>query len=206
MAKKTIKGEDGKEYVMKEKKPFYKRWWFIALAIFIVVGIIGQLGGSGDNESKKTASAPEEKVEEKDFKIGDTIDMENFTIVANSKSKSKEITDESGYLSTEPNEGSSFYIVNITIKNKSNDPKTLSNNSFILKNGEKSYVSTTDILSDDSITFDTLNPDETKTGNIVFTVPDSVVDNSGFNLELSDSWLKGDVSGDLKINLEGDFQ
>ena len=206
MAKKTIKGEDGKEYVMKEKKPFYKRWWFIALAIFIVVGIIGQLGGSGDNESKKTASAPEEKVEEKDFKIGDTIDMENFTIVANSKSKSKEITDESGYLSTEPNEGSSFYIVNITIKNKSNDPKTLPNNSFILKNGEKSYVSTTDILSDDSITFDTLNPDETKTGNIVFTVPDSVVDNSGFNLELSDSWLKGDVSGDLKINLEGDFQ
>ena len=206
MAKKTIKGEDGKEYVMKEKKPFYKRWWFIALAIFIVVGIIGQLGGSGDNESKKTASAPEEKVEEKDFKIGDTIDMENFTIVANSKSKSKEITDESGYLSTEPNEGSSFYIVNITIKNKSNDPKTLSNNSFILKNGEKSYVSTTDILSDDSITFDTLNPDETKTGNIVFTVPDSVVDNPGFNLELSDSWLKGDVSGALKINLEGDFQ
>lgn len=206
MAKKTIKGEDGKEYVMKEKKPFYKRWWFIALAIFIVVGIIGQLGGSGDNESKKTASAPEEKVEEKDYKIGDTIDMENFTIVANSKSKTKEITDESGYLSTEPNEGSSFYIVNITIKNKSNDPKTLSNNSFILKNGEKSYVSTTDILSDDSITFDTLNPDETKTGNIVFTVPDSVVDNPGFNLELSDSWLKGDVSGDLKINLEGDFQ
>lgn len=206
MAKKTIKGEDGKEYVMKEKKPFYKRWWFIALAIFIVVGIIGQLGGSGDNESKKTASAPKEKVEEKEFKIGDTIDMENFTIVANSKSKTKEITDESGYLSTEPNEGSSFYIVNITIKNKSNDPKTLSNNSFILKNGEKSYVSTTDILSDDSITFDTLNPDETKTGNIVFTVPDSVVDNPGFNLELSDSWLKGDVSGDLKINLEGDFQ
>ena len=206
MAKKTIKGEDGKEYVMKEKKPFYKRWWFIVLAIFIVVGIIGQLGGSGDNESKKTASAPEEKVEEKDFKIGDTIDMENFTIVANSKSKSKEITDESGYLSTEPNEGSSFYIVNITIKNKSNDPKTLSNNSFILKNGEKSYVSTTDILSDDSITFDTLNPDETKTGNIIFTVPDSVVDNPGFNLELSDSWLKGDVNGDLKINLEGDFQ
>lgn len=206
MAKKTIKGEDGKEYVMKEKKPFYKRWWFIALAIFIVVGTIGKLGGSGDNEPQKTASAPEEKVEEKNFKIGDTIDMENFTIVANSKSKAKEITDESGYLSTEPNEGSSFYIVNITIKNKSNDPKTLSNNSFILKNGEKSYVSTTDILSDDSITFDTLNPDETKTGNIVFTVPDSVVDNPGFNLELSDSWLKGDVSGDLKINLEGDFQ
>lgn len=206
MAKKTITGEDGKEYVVKEKKPFYKKWWFIALAIFIVVGIIGQLGGSEEKEPQKTASAPEEKVEEKEFKIGDTIDMENFTIVANSKSKTKEITDESGYLSTEPNEGSSFYIVNITIKNKSNDPKTLSNNSFILKNGEKSYVSTTDILSDDSITFDTLNPDETKTGNIVFTVPDSVVDNPGFNLELSDSWLKGDVSGDLKINLEGDFQ
>lgn len=24
---KEIKGEDGKTYVVKEKKPWYKRWW-----------------------------------------------------------------------------------------------------------------------------------------------------------------------------------
>lgn len=31
MAKKHITGEDGKKYVMKEKKPFYKKWWFILI-------------------------------------------------------------------------------------------------------------------------------------------------------------------------------
>lgn len=29
MAKKRITGEDGKEYIVTEKKPFYKKWWFI---------------------------------------------------------------------------------------------------------------------------------------------------------------------------------
>ena len=48
MAKKKVIGEDGKTYVMKEKKPIYKRVWFWILAVIVVVGIGGALGEEDD--------------------------------------------------------------------------------------------------------------------------------------------------------------
>ena len=35
----------------KVKKPIYKKWWFWAIAVVLVIGIIGNLGGNGDKES-----------------------------------------------------------------------------------------------------------------------------------------------------------
>jgi len=63
MSKKTIKGEDGKEYTVKEKKPFYKRWWFIAL---IVIIIFIAIGSGGDEENADVADDQEatEQVDE----------------------------------------------------------------------------------------------------------------------------------------------
>lgn len=42
MAKK-FQGEDGKIYI--EKKPIYKRWWFIVVTAFVVLSVIGSLFG-----------------------------------------------------------------------------------------------------------------------------------------------------------------
>ena len=39
----------------KNKKPFYKRWWFILLVIIAVIGVIGSVGGGGGNKSEKFA-------------------------------------------------------------------------------------------------------------------------------------------------------
>lgn len=56
MSKKTIVGDDGKKYTVKEKKPFYKKWWFIAIIAIIVIGSIGSsMGGNTDSSS---SSAP----------------------------------------------------------------------------------------------------------------------------------------------------
>lgn len=53
MAKQTIKGENGKEYELKEKKPFYKKTWFkILIGILVIILIIQALGGN-DNTSQK---------------------------------------------------------------------------------------------------------------------------------------------------------
>ena len=48
MAKKIV-GEDGKVYY--ERKPIYKRWWFILLVILIILGIIGSRGSKNENGS-----------------------------------------------------------------------------------------------------------------------------------------------------------
>lgn len=52
MKKKTIIGEDGKEYEMKLKKPFYKKWWFWVLIVVLGVGIFGQEGASKNTADK----------------------------------------------------------------------------------------------------------------------------------------------------------
>lgn len=39
----------------KNKKPIYKRWWFIVLAVFLGISIIGSLGGGDDTETADTS-------------------------------------------------------------------------------------------------------------------------------------------------------
>lgn len=36
----------------KRKKPFYKRWWFILLAVIIAIGAIGRIGGKNDKKTE----------------------------------------------------------------------------------------------------------------------------------------------------------
>ena len=50
------------------KKPFYKRWWFIALAVFIVLGVLGALledaETTSENKVETVAPVVEENVED----------------------------------------------------------------------------------------------------------------------------------------------
>ena len=48
MAKKKITGQDGKEYTVKEKKPFYKKIWFWVVVVILVIGGFSAAGGSDD--------------------------------------------------------------------------------------------------------------------------------------------------------------
>lgn len=49
----------------KNKKPFYKKAWFIIFAIIVVIGVIGSIGGNNDgnkeNEVDNTENAPVEE-------------------------------------------------------------------------------------------------------------------------------------------------
>ena len=61
--KKTIKGDDGKQYTMKEKKPFYKKIWFWILAV-IVIAVVANMGKGTEKENSATTTQ-ETKTEEK---------------------------------------------------------------------------------------------------------------------------------------------
>lgn len=57
---KKIKGEDGKIYEVKTKKPWYKRWWVWVLVVIAAIFIIGAIAGGGDDDDDdaSTASKP----------------------------------------------------------------------------------------------------------------------------------------------------
>lgn len=44
----------------QEKKPFYKKWWVIALAVFFGVGLIGSLADKNTNTQNQTATQAEQ--------------------------------------------------------------------------------------------------------------------------------------------------
>ena len=51
----------------KNKKPIYKRWWFILLVILFVLSIIGGLGGADTDTPTDTPSKVEEKEPEIEY-------------------------------------------------------------------------------------------------------------------------------------------
>ena len=60
MAKKSFIGDDGKEYEVKEKVPFYKKKWFIAIAVLFLIGSCSSLlGGKDDNKEAETKTEAE---------------------------------------------------------------------------------------------------------------------------------------------------
>ena len=61
--KKTVKGEDGKQYTMKEKKPFYKKVWFWILAV-IVIAVLANMGKGTEKDNSATTTQEQAKTEE----------------------------------------------------------------------------------------------------------------------------------------------
>lgn len=51
----------------KNKKPIYKRWWFVLLVILFVLNIIGGLGGADTDTPTDTPSKVEEKEPEIEY-------------------------------------------------------------------------------------------------------------------------------------------
>lgn len=133
MAKKKVIGEDGKTYVMKEKKPFYKRVWFWILAVMILVVIGGSLGGgdesanggekvdtSSETESKPETEKADAEVEEKKevfYAIGDTIAVGDAEYTL----ESVELTDERNQF----DESNPAHVVKITYVVKNNGESDL---------------------------------------------------------------------------------
>lgn len=118
---KKITDENGNTYV--QKKPFYKRVWFIVLvALFIVIGAVSTMGGGKDDSATKvpnskasSSSSSKTTVADKTFKVGDTIKADGVTLKVN------KVEFNDGSSASKPDTGKSYVIVNVTITNVDKD-------------------------------------------------------------------------------------
>lgn len=125
---KQIKDENGNTYV--QKKPFYKRVWFIILVVIVALVIGGSMVGDKDEQqvtkssaanssqtsSSQASSSESSKEVTKDFKVGETATFQkvDFNI------SNVQFTDGDPDVDT-PDDGKQYVVATITITNNSDE-------------------------------------------------------------------------------------
>lgn len=194
MAKK-IKAEDGKVYV--EKKPFYKRVWFIVLAALVVIGVLANMGGSDNSketaskstttsETTTTDSSSKASSEETEatYSVGQTFTVGDVEYTVNSVSTSQTVGDEFINKTVQ----GTYLLLNITVKNNGDDALSVSNDYFTLYKGKTKYTSdsTASLYASDNTGFflEEVNPGNALTSNVAFDIPQDVVSDSSLQLQV----------------------
>lgn len=93
----------------KKKKPFYLKWWFILIVVFLLIGIIGAIGGSGSkNETGNKSDNPIPSSTDEAIKQSNGNSIENsFTqseseqTIISSSSESSEASESSDVVSVD---------------------------------------------------------------------------------------------------------
>ena len=193
MAKK-IKDEKGNVYV--QKKPFYKKWWFILLVALVVIGAIG--GNNESKESKETSSSEttqikqevkEEKSEdssqesEPTYGLGQVVKVGDVEYIVQAKSNATNVGGDFG-----KNAKGVYLILDVVVKNVGKEAITVDSNFFTLYRGEVEYSSDSSagIYANDQADFflSEVNPGTEISGKVVFDVPQEVIDDAATQLEV----------------------
>lgn len=187
MAKK-IKAEDGKFYV--EKKPFYKRIWFIVLAVLVVMGVIGSFASGGGNDSKKetSKSTPTSKSSSKKteavYSVGQTFTVGKVEYTVNSVSTTPSVGNE--YVNKKAQ--GIYLVLNVTVKNNGDDALSVSNDYFTLYKGKTKYTSDSEASEDASdykgFFLENVNSGNALTSNVAFDIPQDVASDQDLQLQV----------------------
>lgn len=202
--KRKFVGEDGKKYIAKEKKPLYKKWWFWLIAIIFVGAALGggderldsetpestvvkntESANSSDNVSE-LESEPVDEVEEVELVVGmgQEINVGKVAYIVNSMETASNVGGEWGQ-----NSKGTYLIVNLTVTNNGDDALTVDNSLFKLINDGKEYDSDSaaGIYANEEHSFflESINPELSLTGDVVFDVSDTVVNSTTKQLQVS---------------------
>jgi hypothetical protein len=192
------------------KKPFYKRAWFIVLAVLVVIAIATQ-GGGGDGESTTAtgdsspgdaAAAPAVDTPAAEAPapeapgIGEPAADGDFNFVVNGVDCSgTEIGNE--FLSQKAQ--GQFCIVDLTITNIGDQAQSFFGDNATLFNAQGQQFSADGeaaiYLENSSSLYEEINPGNTLASKVVFDVPAGTVPTS---IELHDSAFSGGVTVSLQ--------
>ena len=199
MAKK-IKDEHGKVYV--QKKPFYKRVWFIVLVGLFVIGGLQSVLGGGSNSStsssqdtstttqtKTEASASSsEKSEEVTYSIGQEVPVGDVVYIVNSKEVNTNVGGEFGKTAN-----GIFLVLNVTVKNNGKEAITVTDDFFTLLKGDVEYKSdsTAGIYANQDAKFflTEVNPENSVTGNVVFDITEETANDPSIQLRVQTGYF-----------------
>ena len=181
----------------KVKKPFYKKVWFWALVVIVIA--IGGIGGSGSDDSSKdskSSSSSSEVSQVESAKSSESSSSEKATYGIGQDVAVGKLTYKVNSVTTDTNVGGQFgvnakgvfMIVNISITNNDTKAASISDGSLKIKSNGAEYKadSSAGIYANDagnSAAFRDLNPGTTQTTNIVFDVPQTVVDDPNAKFE-----------------------
>lgn len=195
MAKK-IKDEHGKVYV--QKKPFYKRVWFIVLVGLFVIGGLQSVLGGGSNSStsssqatstttqtttEASASSSEEQKEATTYSIGQEVPVGDVVYLVNSKEVTTNVGGEFGKTAN-----GVFLVLNVTVKNNGKEAITVTDDFFTLLKGDVEYKSdsTAGIYANQDTNFflTEVNPENSVTGNVVFDITEETANDPSIQLRV----------------------
>lgn len=164
---KKITDENGNTYV--QKKPFYKRIWFIILAIIVVIIILSQMrGGSSDDSAKKvengsSKTASSSSNTKSTFKVGETAEYKGVQFKVNKVDFTNGDPDVDNLDS-----GKQFVVMNVTITNNGEDKYEYNPYDFKLDdNGNQTDADEITSSINDTLDSGTLAKGATVTGNLV---------------------------------------
>jgi len=164
---KKVTGEDGKTYVVKEKNPWYKKWWVWVIAIIVVIFLFAAFGGSGSDDSSDSSNSSSSSTKASStksskssdalkgtYKVGESATYNGYSFKVNS------VKFWGGDDMDTPDSGKQYVIVNVTITNKGTEKQDYNSYDFKLNsNGDA-----TDF--DETITNDTYGKDELEDGTL----------------------------------------
>lgn len=195
MAKK-IKDEHGNVYV--QKKPFYKRIWFIVLVgLFVIGGLQSVLGGGGNSSTSSSqatstttqttteasASSSEEQKEATTYSIGQEVPVGDVVYLVNSKEVTTNVGGEFGKTAN-----GVFLVLNVTVKNNGKEAITVTDDFFTLLKGDVEYKSdsTAGIYANQDTNFflTEVNPENSVTGNVVFDITEETANDPSIQLRV----------------------
>ena len=199
---KKIRDEHGNVYV--QKKPFYKKIWFIVLVALFVIGALGNALKGGESSSQTTASTvssstatsstdatteqatTKTNVTEKKatvYGIGQEVPVGDVVYIVHSKEVTTNVGGEFG-----KNANGVYLVLNVTVKNNGKKAITVTDDFFTLQKGETTYKtdSAAGLYANQDANFflSEVNPESTITGNVVFDITEETANDPSIQLKV----------------------
>ncbi|HEL2149872.1 TPA: DUF4352 domain-containing protein [Streptococcus suis] len=182
-----IRDEHGNVYV--QKKPFYKRIWFIVLVgLFVISGLQSVLGGGSNsstssNQATSTTSQTTTETSASSSEKSKEVPVGDVVYLVNSKEVSTNVGGEFGKTAN-----GVFLVLNVTVKNNGKEAITVTDDFFTLLKGDVEYKSdsTAGIYAnqDAKFFFTEVNPENAITGNVVFDITEETANDPSIQLRV----------------------